>query len=206
MAHGLAHPFHLAVASLVQRELEPCPVSLAPQDAHSGRRRRPVVELDAVAKPSENLGRRRAHDVDLVDLRNPVARMRETVREIAVVRQEQRAGRVDVESPYRDDPRHLRYEIEDCPPSLGVARRRHDTGRLVQEHVREPLPFDPPPVHLDDVVRADDRVQLALHAVDPDTSGEDQLVGSAARGDARAGEVGVEAHRAIVAWLGFRPA
>ena len=56
MTHGLAHPCHLAVASLVQRELEPCPMSLAPQDAHCGRRRRPVVELDAVAKPHENLG------------------------------------------------------------------------------------------------------------------------------------------------------
>ena len=31
MTHGLAHPLHLAVASLVQRELEPCPVSLRPR-------------------------------------------------------------------------------------------------------------------------------------------------------------------------------
>ena len=123
---------------------------------------------------------------------------------VAVVRQEQRAGRV-VSSRPTGTTRGTSVRIEDSTPSSG-SLAVVDTGRLVQEHARGSLPFDPPPVHLDDVVRADDRVQLALHAVDPDTSGEDQLVGAPARGDARAGEVGVEAHRAVVAWLGFRPA
>ena len=79
-----------------------------------------------------------AFDLDLVDLLDAVARMREPVRERAVVRQEQRAGRVGVEPSDGDDSfRDLVHELDDGRPSLRVAGRRHGARRLVQEDVRE---------------------------------------------------------------------
>ena len=121
------------------------------------------------------------------------------MREISVVRQEERAGRVDVEPPDGDDARFERHEIDDGPPPLRIARGRHDARRLVQEHVREPLPLDARTVDLDDVVPPDDGVQLPLLAVHAHTSVADELVGATARRDPRPGEVGVEAHRCILA-------
>ena len=105
-----------------------------------------AVDPSSSSIPSRSLARssarRRALDVGLVDLRDAVARMRESVREIAVVRQQERAGRVDVEPPDRDDARLGGNEVDDGPPSVRVARRRDDAGRLVQEHVRERLRLD----------------------------------------------------------------
>ena len=76
----------------------------AVEPPHLGRARPPVVELDALAQPAAHR-RSAAPDLDLVDLLDPVARMREPVREITVVRQQQRAGRVRVEPPDGHDPR-----------------------------------------------------------------------------------------------------
>ena len=67
--------------------------------------REAVVELDALAKPRERVARRRSLDVGLVDLRHAVARVREPMREVAVVREEERARRVGVETTDRDDAR-----------------------------------------------------------------------------------------------------
>ena len=148
MADRLAHPPHLVLAALVQDEL----------DARRGRAgaRGPARCGRPRARPpraAAGAPRRRAPlDVgDLVDLLDAVARMREPVRERAVVRQQQRAGRVDVEPPDRHDARLVADERDDGRPPLRVARGRDDAGRLVQEDVRRALLLDPLAVHLDDV-------------------------------------------------------
>ena len=127
--------------------------------------------------------------------------MGKPVREISVVREEERSGRVDVEPPDGDDARLERHEIDDRPPPLRIARGRHDTRRLVQEHVCEPLPLDARTVDLDDVVPPDHGVQLPRLAVHAHTAVADELVCATTRGDTRSGEVGVEAHRCILASL-----
>ncbi len=59
----------------------------------------PVLELDP-CRERRHLGRRHvALDVGHVGLLDAVARMRQPVSEVAVVRQEQDAARVDVEPP-----------------------------------------------------------------------------------------------------------
>src|SRR4029450_4130162 len=50
------------------------------------------------------------------------------------------------------------------------------------------------PVHLDPVTRLDERVQLPRLPVDADAAGLDQLVGLAARRDARTCQVRVQPH------------
>ena len=84
--------------------------------------------------------------------------------------------------------------LDDGAAALRVARRRHDAGRLVQEQVGERLLRDAARRRPRRGRALDERVQLAGLAVDGDAAGLDQVVGLAARGDAGAGEVGVEAH------------
>ena len=102
------------------------------------------------------------------------------MRERPVVRQQQDAGRVGIEPADRHDAGRVIDELDDRRPALRVAGGRHDSGRLVQQHVREPLQLDALSVDLDAVARGDERVQLSGLAVDAHAPGLDQLVGGAA--------------------------
>ncbi len=99
MADGLAHPLHLVLAALVERQLEP----RRAEAADPGGRGAAVLQVDSGGEPGDRLVGRLALDVGLVDLVHLVARVHEPVRELAVVREEERAGRVHVEPPDRDD-------------------------------------------------------------------------------------------------------
>ena len=148
----------------------------AAEAAGSCRRRPAVVELHAVAQPLQRLVVRVALDVGDVRLLDSVPRMGEPVRELPVVREQERSGRVRVEPSHRDDARLVRHELDDRRPALRVARRRDDVRRLVEDDVPEPLPRHLPPVHLDAVVCADDGVELPGLGVDRDAAGLDQVV------------------------------
>ena len=158
-------------------------------------RGRAVVELDPVAQRGRAPRPRLALDLGFVDLLDLVARVRQPVRELAVVGEQQRAGRVGVEPADRDDARRMVDQLDDGAPALRVARGRDGAGRLVQEHIGERLQLERRAVQLDPVAALDERVQLPRLAVDGHAAGLDQLVGAAARGNAGPGEVGVEAHR-----------
>jgi hypothetical protein len=121
------------------------------------------------------------------------------MRQVAVVREDERTRRVGVETSDRNDTRLGRHEIDDGSASVRIARSRHDSSGLVQEHVRERLPRDALAVHFYDVVAADDRVQLSRRAVHTDPPRPDEVVRAATRSHARASEIGVQAHRGIVA-------
>jgi hypothetical protein len=190
LADGVDHPPHLAVASLVDRELEPR--GREPPDLR--RPRRPVVELDTVAETVQLLVRRPLPRLDLVDLVDLVARVREPVRELAVVRQEQRTRRLGVEPADRDHARRMVDEPDDRRPPLRVAGGGDDARRLVEQDVRELLLREPLAVQSHVVGGADERVELRRAAVDRDTARFDQLVRLASRRDARAREPGVQAH------------
>jgi hypothetical protein len=122
-----------------------------PEQARSGRSRGAVVELDAVFEPPQHIRARLPFHLDLVDLLHAVARMGETVRERAVVREQERAGRVRVEPAHRDDALGQVDEVDDGGTSLGVARRRDGAAGFVQEDVGEPLGGDGLAVHRDHV-------------------------------------------------------
>ena len=136
VADRLAHPLHLALAALVEHQLDP-------------RRARGGVPAPARVRPSSSStpSRQRAQGrvgglalhLDLVDLVDLVARVREPMREGAVVRQQDRARRVGVQAADGYDPDARVDEADDRRAAVRVARGRHDTGRLVQEHVRERL-------------------------------------------------------------------
>jgi hypothetical protein len=171
----------------------------AAEHTHLRGRGQPVVELDPGSKAAQHLRVRLALELRLVHLLDLVARVRQPVGELPVVRQQERPGRVDVEPPDRHHPSALaRDEIDHGAPPFRVARRRHNARRLVEEDVRERLPGDLLPVERHDVVRADDGVEPARHAVHGDSSRLDEVVGLAARRDARAGQECVQPHGAII--------
>src|SRR5829696_3649335 len=124
---GLAHPAHLTVAPFVEDELEPG----GAEPTHACRRGHAVLELDALRERPQRLVVRLLPGLDLVDLLDPVTRVCEPVCERAVVRQQQRAGRVDVEAAYRHDTELVVDEADHRGAPLRVARGRDDAGRLV---------------------------------------------------------------------------
>ena len=190
MSDRVAHPLHLAVAALVDRELD----SRRAQAAGARRGCHAVLELDAAGKPFERCLVRSAFDVDLVGLLDAVPRMREAVCERAVVREQQRAGRVDVEATDGNDTFGDANEVDDRWAPLRVAGRRDHGGGLVKQDVRKPLRGHRLAVDLDRVVRCDERVEPARLAVHADAPGLDQLVGGAPGRNSGPCKVRIQAH------------
>ena len=118
--------FTWCVAALVDRQLDPRRASGGRWRARSGR---PRARSPSSAR--ERLVGRLALDVGDVDLVDLVAGMGEPVRELAVVREQQHAGRVGVEPPDGDDARRVVDEADDGRAALRVARGRDHARRLV---------------------------------------------------------------------------
>ena len=114
MAERLEHPPDLAVAALVDRQLD----RARAEAAHAGGRGAAVLELDALFERADRFLGRLALDLGDVGLLDAVARVREPVRERPVVREQERARRVRVEAADRDDARLARHEVDDRRPSL----------------------------------------------------------------------------------------
>ena len=109
MADCRAHPLHLVLAALVQRELDLRRAEAAGLSGGGAA----VVELDALGQSPERGVGRLALDLGNVDLGDLVARVREPVRELAVVREQDCAGGVCVETSHRHDARLVRDELDD---------------------------------------------------------------------------------------------
>ncbi len=105
------------------------------------RRGRAVVELDPSRSALQRVLAGVALDLGDVRLLDAVARVREPVGERAVVREQERSGRVRVEPPDRDDARLAGHELDDGRSSLRIARGRDDARRLVEQDVAQRLPF-----------------------------------------------------------------
>ena len=88
--------------------------------------------IDARADRRQVLGRGRALDLGEVFLLHPVARMQDPVREVAVVREQEQAFAVPIETADREHPWAVRrHQGPHVGASLRVAHRRDDPDRLV---------------------------------------------------------------------------
>ncbi len=84
------------------------------------------------------LGRRRlALDLDEVLLLHPVTRVREQLREIAVVREQQQAFGLEIEAPDGKHPRFVGHEIEHRRPAVRVGRGRDVARGFVEQPVHD---------------------------------------------------------------------
>ena len=78
----------------------------------------------------------RVIECHFVFLLNFVARMRQMLREIAVVRQDKKSFALRVESTDIEEARKFRrQEIEDCVARIGIRVRRDKAGRFMQDDV-----------------------------------------------------------------------
>ena len=136
VADRLAHPPHLAVAALVDRDAQHARARLGrPWPGRSGRRR-------ARRRRAGGGSRRRctvaAADRGQVLLVDAVAGVGDAVGQLAVVREQQQALGVGVEAADREHPRLVGHELDHGRAAVGVLGRGDDAGRLVQQVVDEP--------------------------------------------------------------------
>jgi hypothetical protein len=174
-------------SALVHRDLEPGLRRELLDHAHACGRRLPLLQADTAAQSREGVFARRAAHLDLVDPRDGVAGMEQRCRERAVVRENEKPGRVHVETPDGIEPVHRADERRDRRTALGVAQRAHDAARLV-EHDR-PAGADADRVAVDGD-RVDARVRAPAEladdgAVHRDAPGADEVLRRAPGRDAR---------------------
>ena len=118
MADRLAHAPHLALSPLAELELDHVPG----QQAHARGRGSPVVELDAVAERRERGSvRPPAGDARQIGLRHLVARVREQVRQLAVVGQQDQPGAVGVQAADRIQAPLVADQVDDGRAAVRVA-------------------------------------------------------------------------------------
>jgi len=186
----LEHPAHLAIPPF--RDHQPHDgLGLAMpriQDIRTGRECASPVEGNAAAQPSQGIRVGHAGDVGLVRALHAMPGVRQHGREVAVVGQQQEAlGLVVEPAHWIDVLLHLADEVDDRAAPLGIAQRRHDTARLVQQDVAAAgVGLDAPAVHPDIVTG---RVGLGAKfahglAVDGHPAVDDERFSRAARGDA----------------------
>jgi hypothetical protein len=140
----------LPVLALAEHDAQGRDVALRRDAVHLRGPRRPAVDLDAPAPALEvRVGDNARHFGD-VDLRRFLARVQEPEREVAVVREEQRPRRAEIEPPDRHDagPRSLQV-VGYRGPALRIGHRAHDVARLVEDEVHEWFAADRTSVDLD---------------------------------------------------------
>ena len=187
---GLAHAAHLAVAALVDRELER-------SVRRSRRTRAGAVSPSSSVTPARSArdralahrARRRARAVGLGHFE---ARMGQPVGELAVVGQQDQPARVGVEAPDRVQAPSLGATSSTTVGRPWVSLRRRDTPTRLVDGVDDPRlgPGDAAAVDASRGCprrrRARDRSRPPRDAHAP---GGDQRLGGAPRGDAGVGEV-----------------
>ena len=182
MPERFAVPFDLMLAALGEREPEPRRrpfPSAEPRDVE--RPRGPVLQRHAAAPARHGVRGDIAGDVHLVHARHLIARVEEPMRQGAVVRQEQHAFDVGVETPDRIEPRLLGHELRHDGPPMRIAHGGDVALGLVEEHVAERFaPREDASVDGDDVdVGIGQRRQLADdRAVDGDAAFGDEALSS----------------------------
>src|SRR5262245_13231957 len=189
-ADRVEHPAHLALATLDHYQPDPAAALGAAGRTRLDRPGDPVLQLDPPLQSRELTVRGRAVDLGQVLLLDLEPRVREPVRELAVVGQQQEALGVPVEPPDREHVHVLRKQVGQVPFGVRVAHRGRDAPGLVErEGPQRRIDVDPRAVDADLILRW-------IHAVaerrglpvDLDAPGDDQLLAGPARSEPGPGE------------------
>src|SRR5262249_39132120 len=183
-AGELAEAPHLPVAPFAQSDLEPGLVAFVAQALDLGRLRASALNLDALTEAGQGVVVDGAFDLGHVDLRHLALGVGERLRELTVVRAQERTAGVKVEAPYRHDARAGVFEqLANRGPPFRIAERADDAARLVQHQVHQLLGDNLGPIDLDAALaRIHLRPQLPHHApVDAHPPRPHDLLGTAPR-------------------------
>src|SRR5262249_7343766 len=136
MLEGRAVTLDLAIAPFAERDLDPRGLRPGAEEAHAGRDSGAVGQHDTATPAREVAGAHPPGHLRPVHARELVARMEETIGEIAVVGEEEETFHVVVETPHRKDARGAgRQQVHHHATPLRVAEARHVATRLVEEEV-----------------------------------------------------------------------
>ena len=132
MANFVAHSPHQTISPLGDHDLEPSR-SLVVFENFDHRRPRPaVLQMHALAQLIERRGDRPTAHLDLVDLGHVIARMKESVAELAIGRHQQEAFGVVIEPPHgKKAIGFVCDQIRDRLPLFRIRERRNDFDRFV---------------------------------------------------------------------------
>jgi len=128
-----------------------------------------------------------------------VTGMRETLGQVAVVCQDEKARGLSVEPANVEKTRQMRrQEIEDGVARVGIAAGRNESRGLVQNDVEPAFAVDQLAVHFYVVALRRLRAEIGADlAVDPDPARGNQFIAIPARAETGRGEEAVEAHRKL---------
>jgi len=192
VADFVKHPPNLAIDSLAQGHAQSCRLDGKNFFETSAL----TVERDAVKQFWRERGVPRPVERDLVFLLDLVTRVGETLRQLAVVREEKKAFGLGVEPANVEEPRQMRrQQIKDGVPRMRIASGRNKSSRLVEHDVEPALTVDKFAVDFDMVAFARLGTEVGADlAVDRDAASGDQFVAMPPRTQTGRGKETIEAH------------
>ncbi len=132
MAQGFKHPANLPIAPFVKGHVDNATIAACGHDAHFCTGRAKVVEEDSAIQSSDVVRGETAADRRTICLFDSETWVKEAMRELSVVGQQQHTtGRI-VEPPDGKDARSLRDELGNRRAPLRISHRRNDATGLVQ--------------------------------------------------------------------------
>lgn len=154
-------------------------------------------EVQAAFQFIENLAGGITRDLCAVESKDAIAGMGESLRQVAIVGDDQQAGGIFVESSDGEQAGAIAgKQVEDAAATFGIVSGAEETGGLVEHEVFLPLNLQPLPIERDGLTPGFDcgaKLSDRL-AVDRDASGSDQLFAFPARAQSRLSEETLQTH------------
>ena len=186
MSDPRQQPADLAIAAFVQDDFQFRRFPLAASDTHGSDAGHAFRQMNAAPQPVQGLDGRASLDSRQIGLVDPVSRMGQAVRQIAVVGDQDQPFAGPVQPADREQPFVRANQVDHAGPPIGIPAGRDDARRLVHGEVqpfgvgqRRSIHADQLPHRID--ARAEFRDDLAI---DFDATGQDQLLAFAAAADA----------------------
>jgi hypothetical protein len=193
-----------AVAAFVEHQFEDGRPFAPAFDADVPGVRETFSKMDAAMELGEDVALDLAGDLHLVDFFDAVARVRETVGQLAIVGDDDEAFGRDVEPADGKHARPVRrQQVDDARPAGRVAGRRNNADGLVHREVRELGPRQGLAIDSDFLfLRVDARAKLRDHfAIDFDAAFAHQFFAFAPAGNAGLGQDLLQALAGPRAWM-----
>ena len=182
-----AKPSHLTVPPFENRDLKPSMTALAPESTYGSGLSLSTVNLNPLSPARQLPLIQLPTHLRNVNLRNLALGVSQALREVTVVRENEHAARVEVETPHRNHPKpDLLQDGAYGGPAFGIGESREHAARLVHNSITELILNDPFSVELYLGLGVGLGSELCDHsAVDADPTFHNESFSSASRAHAR---------------------
>ena len=180
ISQNLAHTPDLSIASFGEDDAKPC----GTESFNPAGLGRAVENGDSLSHAVNERLIEWMVDRHLIFPLMPVLSSQNLVHDVPVVREQNEAGRVLVESAYRKDPFRMADLRDDVPWHMRLTGRRHPHRLVILDIERGRSPGNHLSISRNDVVRADLISQTSHPLIDGHATGLDQAVSLSPRTDA----------------------